>query len=588
MHTRSVQVALSFGHPMLRRISLPLFVGFCALSAAITTIVSAFILVIVFGVLIGVLEDYGIYLPYYWHDRVLPGLLMAAACICGFGSVVVLWCTRYSAAPASLTQEAAYDALSLDGAERGLINLFPNERFLRGLVAGGAILDLLAVATSLFLGPRAVQGALIGFASGIFVFFILFLTISQLPKLLLYCFAGFYLIAAPIFFLTAVDTVPSHNFFLPASYGFWTLIAGTLGSCWFVLGRLSAMDRLLLHTSFSNPASIAALETYVGLPPVFGFMPTRKRAALGVSLGASLLFSVAFLSPILTLLFYQLQVLLPKLFFQHIVSINFLVLIVVAVAVPASIAGANALLTLARSYVRFSIDELVQADPRPPILFLRAFYDDQVALPGPRHRWIGKLLALGQRPTPLDQLLVEEVTPYGPVVALGNPRDRFPPYGAARGYFANKDWQQAVTDLAREARAIVLCVDETDSVWWEIGHIGRNNYLHKTLFVLPPKYFSLPANVAAATRLLDHLRLADEPTIRQIAAEIARGGIIALHVNEAGRVKMAKSNAFTQFSYLALLRWFFRTKFGFRDEGTAPATNTPRPHGALGVSAAAQ
>jgi len=43
---------------------------------------------------------------------------------------------------------------------------------------------------------------------------------------------------------------------------------------------------------------------------------------------------------------------------------------------------------------------------------------------------------------------------FGPVVALGNPHDRFPPYGAARGYFDNKDWQQAVTNLARDANSL--------------------------------------------------------------------------------------------------------------------------------------
>ena len=63
-------------------------------------------------------------------------------------------------------------------------------------------------------------------------------------------------------------------------------------------------------------------------------------------------------------------------------------------------------------------------------------------------------MALGQQSTPLDQVLLEEGTQYGPVVALGNPRDRFPPYGAARGYFDNKDWQQAVTNLARDANSL--------------------------------------------------------------------------------------------------------------------------------------
>ena len=80
-------------------------------------------------------------------------------------------------------------------------------------------------------------------------------------------------------------------------------------------------------------------------------------------------------------------------------------------------------------------------------------------------------------------MLLEEATPLGPVVALGNPSDAYPPYGAARGYFDNKDWQQAVTDLANSAAAIIICVDNTPNIWWEVEHILTNQHLNKTLIL---------------------------------------------------------------------------------------------------------
>src|SRR4029077_11068362 len=98
-------------------------------------------------------------------------------------------------------------------------------------------------------------------------------------------------------------------------------------------------------------------------------------------------------------------------------------------------------------------------------------------------------------------------TPLGPVVALGNPSDAYPPYGAARGYFDNKDWQQAVTDLANSAAAIIICVDNTPNIWWEVEHILTNQHLAKTLILIHPAH-RLPSDNAALTgQLLTKLKL---------------------------------------------------------------------------------
>src|SRR5262249_41502624 len=149
------------------------------------------------------------------------------------------------------------------------------------------------------------------------------------------------------------------------------------------------------------------------------------------------------------------------------------------------------------------------------------------------------LLVLAAHPAPFDHLLLEEATIYGPVVALGNPRDRFPPYGAARGYFEHKDWQQAVTDLARDSLAIVLCMDETESMWWEIGHLAASNHLHKTLFVLPPKYADARSNSAIATRLVQHLGITDEATRTDLAAALDQGATIGVCKTDDGRVQLS-------------------------------------------------
>ena len=37
---------------------------------------------------------------------------------------------------------------------------------------------------------------------------------------------------------------------------------------------------------------------------------------------------------------------------------------------------------------------------------------------------------------------------------------------------------------------IVICVDDTESLWWEIKFVVEQQYLNKTLFLLHPKYDS--------------------------------------------------------------------------------------------------
>lgn len=109
---------------------------------------------------------------------------------------------------------------------------------------------------------------------------------------------------------------------------------------------------------------------------------------------------------------------------------------------------ANIFLRQARRKITMSLNELLATDPRRPVLFLRSFREDQAVLPRPSHTLLGKVLALGLPPQTLDELLLDEGTLYGPVVALGNPQDLMPPYGAARGYFSNKDWTGAVVTYA--------------------------------------------------------------------------------------------------------------------------------------------
>lgn len=129
--------------------------------------------------------------------------------------------------------------------------------------------------------------------------------------------------------------------------------------------------------------------------------------------------------------------------------------------------------------------------PTGSTLFLRAFRDDQVRIRRASRNMFSFVFDLGRTPATLDELMLERLDGHGDLIAIGNPQDRkgsarLSPWGAQRLYVDDAHWQETVTMLAREANRIVLCVDASEGVRWEIAHVLRNGHAGKTLFFLNP------------------------------------------------------------------------------------------------------
>jgi hypothetical protein len=122
------------------------------------------------------------------------------------------------------------------------------------------------------------------------------------------------------------------------------------------------------------------------------------------------------------------------------------------------------ILAKGRNRITWSLEDMTRFDTRPPILFLRPFKEDGVKLRRPPQWPMAKLLTVGQPAATLEEVLLEQGSPYGPVVGLGSEKDKLPPYGAARGYFDTKTWQQAVIDLSRDAQAIIFYLDKSEGL----------------------------------------------------------------------------------------------------------------------------
>jgi hypothetical protein len=108
-------------------------------------------------------------------------------------------------------------------------------------------------------------------------------------------------------------------------------------------------------------------------------------------------------------------------------------------------------------------------DARPPIVFLRDF-DQDVHRQRARSRDLALYVpAEVARPRTMDELLFELASPYGPLIAIGDPRDPTPPLGAARVFVPGpgRAWQDVVRGLVGGARAVVVSPGDSQGVAWE-------------------------------------------------------------------------------------------------------------------------
>jgi hypothetical protein len=334
-------------------------------------------------------------------------------------------------------------------------------------------------------------------------------------------------------------------------------------------------DREVLRVHYPGTTGIDKLWYRLrSVPPIFEFIRKRKlRVALAAQLSgsclaiATLFLMLAAVGPVSAFDIASDRCFslvaggdLARLPFAEVCTEG---LIVASVAIPLVLAPVflylgSQLRRIVHRLARLSLADLQQLDPRGPVLFLRAFADDQIPLITAERSSLGRMVDLGQERSNLDQLLLEEATPYGPVVALGNPGDPYPPYGAARGYFEHKDWRQAVADLARNAIAIVVCIDTTANIWWEVDHIVTSDYLSKTMFFLHPKYSRAGTAAIPIAELAGRLQLGSQ------LGELPPG-LLGFFISPDGiTLEIARSSTFSHSAYLLTLLWFLRTKLGTR------------------------
>jgi len=176
-------------------------------------------------------------------------------------------------------------------------------------------------------------------------------------------------------------------------------------------------------------------------------------------------------------------------------SINYLTLVLVLTFVGPiiSLTVGRLMLGMARRLRQFALrrtlrnaNTAILEDSRPPILFLRSFRDDHVSLSAAPLPFQLKFFDPGTEAGTLEAVLLRIMTPIGPVITIGNPTDDAPPLGAARDYLSDQQWQNKVSSMIYKARLIIVGLEETQGLRWELQELLRQNALDKTVIVIPP------------------------------------------------------------------------------------------------------
>lgn len=145
-------------------------------------------------------------------------------------------------------------------------------------------------------------------------------------------------------------------------------------------------------------------------------------------------------------------------------------------------------------------------DSRAPIVFLRSFNQDDAKLRAVGGDAFARWPAGVGRSRTLDEILLEHASPYGPVIAIGDPRDPTPPLGAARVFVegAGAEWQDVVRGLAGASRAVVMCPNHGEGVQWELDLIAQSQGRLRIIFLASPE-LDRSATLALFERLVPSL-----------------------------------------------------------------------------------
>ena len=121
-----------------------------------------------------------------------------------------------------------------------------------------------------------------------------------------------------------------------------------------------------------------------------------------------------------------------------------------------------------RRHIAPSATEVLRADARPPVLYLRSFDADSTPVADDGGSRLYRAMLDVLQPLGPEEELARILQAAGPLVAIGRPGGNLPLLGAARLYVDDAHWQAEVLALMRSAQLVVIRIGASAGVGWEI------------------------------------------------------------------------------------------------------------------------
>jgi hypothetical protein len=126
--------------------------------------------------------------------------------------------------------------------------------------------------------------------------------------------------------------------------------------------------------------------------------------------------------------------------------------------------GGLFLLWRGRQYAARVAAKDLPTEARARVLYLRPFRSDTTTV---RYVFFSTARWFMNMATEEEQLR-EVLQPFGDLVAIGQPGERFPKPGATRLYTSNQEWKDVVTDQMLSARLIIIRAGVGEGLLWEL------------------------------------------------------------------------------------------------------------------------
>jgi hypothetical protein len=125
-----------------------------------------------------------------------------------------------------------------------------------------------------------------------------------------------------------------------------------------------------------------------------------------------------------------------------------------------------------RSVVRSAEAEMTE-DPRPPVLYLRSFKDDER---------IARAIGFYS----IEQEMKQALLDIGPFIAMAEPDKQEPrDPGAARMRLPQNAWQHKVSEEMSRAALVIMRIGDTPGFWWEMQEAAERMNPERLVLLIP-------------------------------------------------------------------------------------------------------